>query len=224
MFKLTDNRTEFYQWDLNRTMIIEDNSISQVHFENNSISKSLVCEVYEIDGIRVVNVPNVLLQQNLTLNVYACDGEYTLFKEQFKVNSRPRPEGYVYTETETLTWERVDKKAQTAIEEAKAAKEQAAKAMKTAEEALEVAKNSGGGGETVVVVQADYLQNDAEQPDHILNRPFYQDGDKIYPIEEKFIPDSIARAAIIGEISEALDAILALDEELMTPNGDEVKY
>lgn len=39
----------------------------------------------------------------------------------------------------------------------------------------------------------DWLQEDKRKSDYIKNKPFYQDGDYIKTLDEKFIPDSIAR-------------------------------
>ena len=35
MFKIQDGRKSFTQWDLNRKIIVEDDSITQVHFTTN---------------------------------------------------------------------------------------------------------------------------------------------------------------------------------------------
>ena len=34
MFKILDGREYFYQWDLNQKLIVEDDSINEVHFSN----------------------------------------------------------------------------------------------------------------------------------------------------------------------------------------------
>ena len=77
MFRIQDGRSQFYQWDLDRRLIVEDSSITQVHFCNRTDDCSLVCEVFEEDGVRLVNVPNILLQNNWRINVYAYDKDYT---------------------------------------------------------------------------------------------------------------------------------------------------
>ena len=43
-------------------------------------------------------------------------------------------------------------------------------------------------------------------------------------LDEKYIPDSIARTSELGDINSALEEIIELQEELMTPIGDEVSY
>lgn len=104
MFKIYDGRDRFYQWDLGRRLIIEDAEITQVHFCNRTDECSLVCETYKENGLNLVNVPNILLQQDWRINVYAYDSNYTKFSECFKVERRSKPEDYVYTETEVLNY------------------------------------------------------------------------------------------------------------------------
>ncbi len=104
MFKIYDGRDRFYQWDVDRKLIIEDATITQVHFCNRTDECSLVCETYQEDGLTLVNVPNILLQTDWRINVYAYDTNYTKFCETYKVERRSKPEDYVYTETEVLNF------------------------------------------------------------------------------------------------------------------------
>ena len=104
MFKIYDGRKSFYQWDVDRKLIVEDASINQVHFCNRTDDCSLVCEVYNEGSLRVVNVPNILLQDNWRINVFGYDSNYTKFSERFEVIARSRPGDYVYTETETIKY------------------------------------------------------------------------------------------------------------------------
>lgn len=110
MFKITDGRSHFYQWDLDRRLTIEDSSITQVHFCNRTDDCSLVCDVYTEDKLRLVNVPNILLQDNWRINVYAYDKNYTKHCESFNVIARSKPADYIYTEEELKTWEALDER------------------------------------------------------------------------------------------------------------------
>lgn len=110
MFKIYDGREQFYQWDLNRKLIIEDATISQVHFCNKTDDCSLVCDVYEEDGLRLVDVPNILLQETWRINVYAYDKNYTKHCDKFNVAARSKPADYVYTETEVHTWTELEER------------------------------------------------------------------------------------------------------------------
>ena len=109
MFKIQDGREAFYQWDLDRKLIVEDASINQVHFCNKTESESLVVEVK--DG--VADVPNILLQDVWRICVYGYDTNHTKHMERFEVIARSKPQSYVYTETEVLRYEtlsaRIDK-------------------------------------------------------------------------------------------------------------------
>ena len=110
MFKIYDGRAQFYQWDLDRKLIIEDSTITEVHFCNRTDSCSLVCETFAEDGLTLVNVPNILLQTDWRIHVYAYDGSCTKHDECFEVISRTKPADYVYTETEILTWKELDER------------------------------------------------------------------------------------------------------------------
>ena len=105
MFKIFDGREHFYQWDLDRKIIVSDASISQVHFCNKTDDEALVVEVYELDGKRVADVPNILLQNVWRICVYAWDSNYTKHMARFDVVERSKPATYVYTETEILNYE-----------------------------------------------------------------------------------------------------------------------
>ncbi len=107
MFKIYDGREHFYQWDLERKLLIEDASINQVHFCNRTDDCSLVVEVREEGGARVADVPNVLLQDSFRIKVYGFDTNYTKHSAQFEVIARTKPDGYVYTETEVLNYQTI---------------------------------------------------------------------------------------------------------------------
>lgn len=95
MFKLKDGRDFMYQWDLDRQVIVEDNSIVEVHFCNRTGDCSLVTEV--VDGL--ANIPNILLQSSFDIRVFGYDGKATRYDEVFKVKPRSQPADYMYTET-----------------------------------------------------------------------------------------------------------------------------
>ena len=103
MFKITDGRECFYQWDKDRQLYVEDNTITQVHFDNRTTLNSIVVDVK--DG--VCDVPNFLLYNNNKIKVYGYinDG-YTKIEEVFEVIPKSRPSDYIYTETEIFTIEK----------------------------------------------------------------------------------------------------------------------
>lgn len=104
MFRIYDGRIEFFQWDLDRKIIVSDPAIDEVHFCNKTDDCSLVVKVYELNGQRVANVPNILLQSNWDIRVYGyCGSCYTKQAARFKVVGRTKPADYIYTETEVRT-------------------------------------------------------------------------------------------------------------------------
>ena len=101
IFKIEDGREKFYQWDLNRRILVEDDSITQVHFANAATTMAYVVSV----SAGMANVPNIILQQNFDIKVYGYDKEFTKFEKTFEVEKRSKPQDYVYTETEILNYE-----------------------------------------------------------------------------------------------------------------------
>lgn len=95
IFKIADGREYFYQWDIDRQIIVDDPTITEVHFCNRTDNCSLVVEV--VDG--VANVPNKLLQNGYSIRVFGYDGKATMHEATFEVKARTQPADYVYTET-----------------------------------------------------------------------------------------------------------------------------
>lgn len=98
---------------MNRQVIVDDPTITEVHFCNGLDDYSLVVKV--VDG--KANVPNVLLQNSFDIKVFAYDGESTRYDAVFEVKAKARPSDYVYTEAQEYTIEYYLKQA---IDEAKA--------------------------------------------------------------------------------------------------------
>ena len=117
MFKIYDGREHFWQWDLNQKLIVEDPTVNEVHFCNRTEDGSLVVEVYEDNGLRVANVPNILLQEDWKIKTYAYSIDHTKYEAWFNVATRCKPADYVYTETEVKTWEKLENQVLAAIDE-----------------------------------------------------------------------------------------------------------
>ena len=98
---------------MNRQVIVDDPTITEVHFSNGLEDYSLVVKV--ADG--KANVPNILLQNSFDIKVFAYDGESTRYDAVFEVKAKARPSDYVYTEEQEYTIEYYLKQA---IDEAKA--------------------------------------------------------------------------------------------------------
>ena len=111
MFRIADGREQFYQWDIDRQVIVEDPSIVEVHFCNRTDDCSLVTEV--VDGL--ANVPNITLTNSFDVRVFGYDGKATLHEKTFKVKPRSKPADYVYVETEARKFDELMAKAEEAI-------------------------------------------------------------------------------------------------------------
>lgn len=110
MITLSDGRNTLYQWDIGRTLTVDD-KCDEVHFSNHETRPPLTVMVK--DG--VVEIPNILLTTGEPLLcwffVIEKDGAYTETRKTFNVRKRPKPSDYVYEETEVKTIESVVKNA-----------------------------------------------------------------------------------------------------------------
>lgn len=101
IFKIHDGRTNFWQWDTKQKLIVLDDSITEVRFSNRDMEHSKRRPVYtDKDGIRICNVPDILLQLPKNLIAYACikeeDGTCRTVKAvKFAVYRQPIPTDYI---------------------------------------------------------------------------------------------------------------------------------
>lgn len=101
IFKIYDGRTNFWQWDTGQKLIVLDDSVTEVHFSNRNMEHSKKKTVYvNKEGLRVVNIPDLLLQlpKNLIAYAYAKDENgvgRTVKSVKFAVMQRPIPVDYV---------------------------------------------------------------------------------------------------------------------------------
>ena len=117
MFKIYDGRENFFQWDLDRKLIVADKSIKAVHFCNRTGACSITRYCYDVNGMWLVDVPNLCLQESYRLRVYGySEAKYTMEVVYFEVEARTKPEDYVYTEAEVACWEVMDERLR-ALEE-----------------------------------------------------------------------------------------------------------
>ena len=118
-FEILNGRKSFYQWDYDQKLAVLDDTVTQVHFPLETESCPPL-PVYEDNGQRVVDVPDILLQTAGVKRVYAfVEDEFggrTICTETFRVNERAKPDDYIYTETELWT---AEKAVQKALQEAK---------------------------------------------------------------------------------------------------------
>ena len=101
IFKIYDGRTGFWQWDTKQKLIVLDDRITEVRFSNRNMEHSKRRPVYtDKDGVRICNVPDLLLQLPKNLIAYACikqeDGTCSTVKAvKFAVARQPIPTDYV---------------------------------------------------------------------------------------------------------------------------------
>ena len=109
MLELNDGRSELWQWDTGRTLIV-DTDCSQVHFSNKVFGRSI--DVNVAYGVAII--PDVLLQTDKDLNVWAFVGTaengYTKISKTFKVNRRNKPADYVFTPPDKTSLEEIKEK------------------------------------------------------------------------------------------------------------------
>lgn len=95
---LDDGRTELWQWDTGRKIVVDDNSVSEVHYSKYSSTQAITRPV--ING--KAEIPNYLLQDMHDVTVYAYSGSiengYTMAEKTFNVIKKPKPANYVETE------------------------------------------------------------------------------------------------------------------------------
>ena len=101
IFKIYDGRTNFCQWDTKQKLIVLDDRITEVRFSNRNMEHSKHRNVYtNTDGVRVCNVPDILLQLPKNLIASACaeleSGAISTIKSvKFAVMKQPIPADYV---------------------------------------------------------------------------------------------------------------------------------
>ena len=109
MLELNDGRSELWQWDTGRTLIV-DTDCSQVHFSNKVFGRSIDVDVS--NGVAII--PDILLQTDKDLIVWAFSGTaengYTKISKTFKVNRRNKPADYVFTPTDQTSLEEIKEK------------------------------------------------------------------------------------------------------------------
>lgn len=101
IFKIYDGRTHFWQWDTHQKLIVLDDRVTEVRFENKNMNHSRVKPVYvDLDGLRVCDVPDILLQLPKQLIAYACiedDASYSgvIKSVRFAVLPQKIPSDYI---------------------------------------------------------------------------------------------------------------------------------
>lgn len=108
---IADGRGALWQWDTGRRVKITDgDGVKQIHYQNRCFGCSVDVDV-EDDGTAII--PAELLQDwhPLTAYAYITDdtGAYTMVQQDFIVHKRAKPAGYVYTPTEQMTLQTIQR-------------------------------------------------------------------------------------------------------------------
>lgn len=105
MIKIQDR---LWQWDTD--LYIEVESLCEVHFAAVGSSEALIVESKMADGRYMAAIPNILLQECRDFFVFIMNGNDTLESKRVSVIARPKPDDYVYTETEIKDYEELEER------------------------------------------------------------------------------------------------------------------
>lgn len=106
---IADKRRALWQWDTGRRLRV-GSDVEQIHYQNRALGCSVDVDV-GADGTAII--PDELLQDchTLTAYVYVTDdtGAYTMAQQDFIVHKRAKPAGYVYTPTDQMTLQTIQR-------------------------------------------------------------------------------------------------------------------
>lgn len=106
---IADGRGALWQWDTGRRLRV-GSGVEQIHYQNRALGCSVDVDV-GADGTAII--PDELLQDYHTLTAYAYvtddTGAYTMVQQDFAVYKRAKPAGYVYTPTEQMTLQTIQR-------------------------------------------------------------------------------------------------------------------
>ena len=109
--ELADGRGELFQWDTGRIIEFGEDAVSQAHFTSTEKVTDIPYTVEVKNGKAAI--PDELLQVPGKLIVYAwvsdTNGGYTEVQVNFPVFARPKPSDYVYTPTDQMTLQTIQR-------------------------------------------------------------------------------------------------------------------
>ena len=151
---IADGRGALWQWDTGRRVKITDGAdVKQIHYQNRCIGRSVDVDVGD-DGTAII--PDELLQDWHTLTAYAYvtddTGAYTMVQQDFAVHKRAKPAGYVYTPTDQMTLQTIQRQIGDLADLTTEAKENLVAAIN------EAAASGGGAGSMDLRVADGYIQ------------------------------------------------------------------
>ena len=151
---IADGRGALWQWDTGRRVKITDgDGVKQVHYQNKYFGRSVDVDVGD-DGTAII--PDELLQDwhPLTAYAYVTDdaGGYTKVQVDFAVHKRARPSDYVYTPTDQMTLQTIQRQIGDLADLTTEEKANLVAAIN------EVARTGGGAGSMDLRVADGYIQ------------------------------------------------------------------
>lgn len=124
MLIIADGRDHLYQWDVDVKLLIDDKivpAVDEVHFRSkySRNNKPIPAKVINDGKESYVIVPNEILQSayNIMAYAYCCASRSTRYEQEIIVVARPKPEDYVYTETEVQSYTKLEKRVKKLEEE-----------------------------------------------------------------------------------------------------------
>lgn len=124
--KLENGQLYCWQWETDQRLVID--TLEGYEIENLSCKMGILkdkigiieVEIYKEKEMIFSNIPDILLQHEGLIEVWIQTNlefsSITLAYWRFRVKKRERPEDYIYTETDVLTWQELDKRI-TVLEE-----------------------------------------------------------------------------------------------------------
>lgn len=151
---IADGRGALWQWDTGRRVKITDgDGVKQVHYQNKCFGRSVDVDVGD-DGTAII--PDEMLQDwhPLTAYAYVTDdtGAYTMVQRDFIVRKRAKPAGYVYTPTDQMTLQTIQRQIGDLADLTTEAKDTLVAAIN------EAARTGGGAGSMDLRVADGYIQ------------------------------------------------------------------
>lgn len=151
---IADGRGALWQWDTGRRVKITDgDGVKQIHYQNRCFGRSVDVDVGDY-GTAII--PDELLQDWHTLTAYAYitddAGGYTKVQVDFAVHKRAKPAGYVYTPTDQITLQTIQRQIGDLAGLTTEAKDTLVTAIN------ETARTGGGAGSMDLRVSDGYIQ------------------------------------------------------------------
>lgn len=149
---IADGRGALWQWDTGRRLRV-GSGVEQIHYQNRVLGGTIDVDV-GAGGTAII--PDELLQDWHTLTAYAYvtddTGAYTMVQQDFIVHKRAKPAGYVYTPTEQMTLQTIQRQIGDLADLTTEAKDTLVAAIN------EVARTGGGAGSMDLRVAGGYIQ------------------------------------------------------------------